>query len=139
MSYDCINPSSPKPENLFAKRNPSAPTLNKIIGKYSRRVFSPVLDSGSTSHHNNRRDRFVSLKPVANSAVSLADGSTCKIRGVGNVRLQTGRKQLELKDVKFTPEFDTNLVSVSQLTKDGCTVVFEEKQATVLKDGEVAC
>src|SRR5699024_2350756 len=43
-----------------------------------------------------------------------------------------------LKNVKFTPEFDTNLISVGQLTKDGCTVVFEEKQATVIKDGEVA-
>src|SRR5699024_4254655 len=65
---------------------------NNNVRRYSCRVSSSnVLDSGSSSHHNNNRDRFDSLSPAGDATVSLADGSDVKIRGVGDINLQTDR------------------------------------------------
>src|SRR5699024_850803 len=121
----------PVPANV----NSEVSVNNNNNRHYSCRVSaSNVLDSGSSSHHNNNRDSFDSLSPAGDATVSLADGSDVKIRGIGNVHLRTDRGPFLLKDAKFTPEFSTNLISVSKLTEDGYMVVFDRNQATVLRN-----
>src|SRR5699024_8454411 len=148
LSRDCTNPTVPKPSHLFSDSVPSAPVFgNKNNDSYyrfdvPRRVSAPkcdpkpnVLDSGSSSHHNNDVNKFNSLQPLNDTPIVLADGSQCHSVGVGNVSLRTNGEPFELKEVKYTPEFDTNLISVSKLTDDGCTVVFDQSEATVLMNG----
>src|SRR5699024_5554101 len=107
---------------------------NKTVSSAYPRVS--VIDSGAVSHHSNSPTNFVSLQPTQ-SSVSMADGSTCTSRGIGTVVLQTGKKRLELENVKLTPDFDVNLVSVGKLDDAGYTTTFKDGKATVYDHGEV--
>src|SRR5699024_300247 len=79
--------------------------------------------------------RFKTLTK-ANSSVLTASGEKCKVEGVGEAVIQTSGGQLNLKNVKLTPEFDANLISVSKLTDDGYWVLFKQHSATLLLDGK---
>ena len=94
------------------------------------------FDSAASSHQRNTWRGFENFRKTKVN-VTLADGSTCKSQGTGDVLLQTGGEPLELKDAMFTPDLDANLVSVGKLTDDGYKVMFEKDQATVFKDGKV--
>lgn len=79
------------------------------------------LDSGATAHICQKAKYFSEYKPArANQKVSLGDNRQLQVKGVGSVRFNLPRGQsFELKDVLHVPEISKNLVSVSQLVKDG--------------------
>ena len=91
-----------------------------------------VLDSGATSHYKNNKSSFENLKTSDNASVLLADGSPCTVIGTGDVHIKNCNDQLTLREVRLVPEFDDNLMSVSQLTNSGLKVLFDDKEAQVL-------
>jgi len=100
---------------------------------HSRDLF---LDSGASFHHLTTTTGFSSLKPVTGLEVVVADGSSCPVEAVGDAVIQTTGEPLVLKKARLTPGLDSNLVSVPQLTDDGCTVVFDKKKASIIRDGQ---
>ena len=127
-------------QSVYSRPSETAFSANKEGPKYWRSSPSysqgRILDSGSTSHHEINRERVASYRGVNNSIVETADGTTCQSYGIGEVFLQTDGEPFRLENVKYTPDFSTNLISVGQLTKDGYKVLFEENQATVIKGDE---
>ena len=78
---------------------PSAPVIeNKVNLSYSCSAAAQewVLDSGAKPHYTNSNHNLTSVSRAGNSSVTLADGSTCKVYGTGQVFLHTGWEPLKL-------------------------------------------
>ena len=111
---------------------------NKKQQKYpslSRKLW--LFDCGATKHFTNTRDGLVNVRSIGESLVELADGSTCSIYEVGDSFVHTCRNPIKLANVHFAPKFDANLMSISELTKDGFQVKFVNNEAIVSKGDEI--
>jgi hypothetical protein len=75
-----------------------------------------VLDSGSTLHVYPRRDWFYSFREVSSRTVTLTDGSTLSVVGVGMVRFRMWDDMIRtVIDVRYVPSVRKSLVSLSEL------------------------
>lgn len=98
------------------------------------------VDSGSTSHMTNDEGYLERMKRIPHKEVTIANLESMKITGTGNnnLRVKDG-KELHLMNANYIPELMTNLISVSQLTKDGYNVSFVRDRCIICDDrGEVA-
>ncbi|CAL9236211.1 unnamed protein product, partial [Arabidopsis halleri] len=79
-----------------------------------------VMDTGCSYHMTHRRDWFEELKEDAIGAVRMGNKSVSKVKGIGTVRIknENGLTVL-LKDVRFIPEMDRNLLSLGTFEKAG--------------------
>ena len=119
-------------------------SLNNSTNKAERSYYLPpsqssvfVIDSGSSHHNLVSGEWFNSLEAVNGSSVTVANGSKCEIKGVGQASINSGENPIILTDARFTPRLDTNLLSVSQLTNDGYSVYFEKEKASILTDSSI--
>ena len=85
--------------------------------------FDPwIIDSGATNHmfrNKNKASRIETLGNFRN--VTIANGSEIPIKGLGDIKVLS-------KETKglYMPNFSSNLLSVSKITKDlNCCVIFE--------------
>ena len=90
------------------------------------------LESGATSDFKNNKSSFENLKASDNASVLHADGSPCTVIGTGDVHIKNCNDQLTLREVRLVPDFDVNLMSISQLTNSRLKVLFDDKEAQVL-------
>lgn len=102
------------------------------------------LDSGATRHMCNNDQSSVNLNNGEKSKVCVASKHVLNSPGVGDVNLKTKINSREINSVKVTntmyvPELRNNLLSVSSVTDNGYTVVFNKDRATInRKDGSIA-
>ena len=96
-----------------------------------------LVDSGASSHICNDESKFTNIdlnfKPQTHS-VELADGSVCN-----NLALKRGDVDVKIKDVSgnvvsavlkdtlFIPKLPVDIFSVSSATKQGASVIFNDK------------
>ncbi|XP_057982307.1 uncharacterized protein LOC131167519 [Malania oleifera] len=86
-----------------------------------------VLDSGSSVHVCFKKDFFYSFKEV-HDTVSLNDGSSCDVKGIGSMKLKTPVEVVHiLDDVNFVPKMQRNLISLSRLDSKGCQITVGTK------------
>jgi hypothetical protein len=79
-----------------------------------------VLDYVSTFHVCPRRDWFDSFREVSGGIVTLADGSTLSVVGVGAVRFRMWDGMIRtVIDVRYVPGVHRSLVSLSELDLHG--------------------
>lgn len=67
----------------------------------------------------------------------LADGKTVKAKGCGQgsisgVGLHGDKVEVKLKRLLYVPGLTRNILSVSRITEDGCTVVFESSRCRIM-------
>ncbi|OBS17106.1 hypothetical protein FPOA_12383 [Fusarium poae] len=97
-----------------------------------------ILDSGATSHMMCKSENFDKLSNVDESVTGLG-GAKTTTKGRGTYRLwaknESGRA-ITLSNSLLVPDGHVNLVSVSQLSKNGAQVVFNDKKATVTRDNK---
>ena len=90
---------------------------------------SRIIDSGATHHVCHDKNLFLNLTESMNTSVTLPTGFGVKITGIGTVKLSD---LMVLKNVLYIPDFQLNLLSVSQLTKDlGYRVSFDENSCMI--------
>jgi len=85
---------------------------------------SAILDSGASLHVFNDLSRFSSFRKAPRGDYLLAGASEVPILGYGNVDLRSTKENgttgiLRLKDVAFSPDFVTNIVSFRLLRARG--------------------
>ncbi|CAN1221479.1 Retrovirus-related Pol polyprotein from transposon TNT 1-94 [Linum grandiflorum] len=78
------------------------------------------LDSASFNHMTGQFDLFRDYKPVLDQHVEVANGQRLPIEGIGTV----STSNLVLPNTLHVPTLVSNLVSVGQLTENGCLVSF---------------
>ncbi|KAI0515512.1 hypothetical protein KFK09_008177 [Dendrobium nobile] len=87
------------------------------------------LDSGASNHMTGDKEKFIDLNEGVYGKVKLGDGSLVKIQGKGTVLLQckTGEHK-RLSDVYYIPMLCNNIISLGQLTEQGCKAVMQGEQ-----------
>ena len=79
-----------------------------------------ILDSGCVSHVCSRLDYFDTLQRKKAGFMSLGDGSTCQVKGVGVVKIKMLNGEIRsLGGVAYVPKLRRNLISLSQLDSEG--------------------
>jgi hypothetical protein len=99
-----------------------------------------IVDSGANVHICNRRDRFEGLVEERRS-VTLGTGGTITLgRGTAKVIIKnptTGKiLWATLQDVWYAPDFQTNVISVSEIKKNG--FFFNSELPAITRDGKAA-
>ncbi|KAK3017333.1 hypothetical protein RJ639_005486 [Escallonia herrerae] len=96
------------------------------------------VDSGASIHCTPHRDCFSNYVHGDYGHVTVGNGYRCSIVGKGKVEIKLSNGgTLVLKDVRHIPELQKNLISVSELDREGYFVAFGEKQWKVTKGSMV--
>lgn len=81
-------------------------------------------DSGASKHMTHINFELENIKRPNISEVKLANNNKLKINHVGDLKCMIGdHSHITLRDVHYIPKLCVNLVSVSQLVKNNCTVI----------------
>ncbi|CAL1378920.1 unnamed protein product [Linum trigynum] len=79
-----------------------------------------LLDSACFNHMTNASRILNNVTPVKDMSLSVANGGKLEVQGVGLMRKQN----MTLPSTLYVPGLVPNLVSVGQLTEQGCSVLF---------------
>lgn len=94
-------------------------------------------DSGASAHMTMKRTILCNVKPTSGN-VTVANSSKMAVECSGEVHLKHMENDLTLKNVLFVPDLCTNLVSVSQMIKNGNRVIFGQERCEIKnKFGEI--
>lgn len=93
------------------------------------------LDSGATNHMCNRKDIMSECVAVQPLEVHVANGAKLATAGLGSVTVRLKDCDKLISNVYYVPNLSTNLLSVSELTRKGFTVKFDNKQCKILRKG----
>ncbi|CAL1351945.1 unnamed protein product [Linum trigynum] len=96
--------------------NAAFATLHGSIGK------KPpwLLDSACFNHMTHDSSCLTNLEPVRDLSLRVANGNQLQVKGVGIMN----DSKLNLPHTLHVPHLVPNLVSVGQLTEEGCSVLF---------------
>lgn len=99
------------------------------------------LDSGATSHMTGDASLLDHVDPTSMS-IGLADGSKIPAAGVGSTKFRATDKggkavTVSIKQIFHVPTLTSNLLSVSKITDEGCSVNFDKLGCTISKNGAV--
>jgi hypothetical protein len=90
-----------------------------------------LLDSAASFHMTKERPKDTD-EARGGEKVIAAIGEVIKSIRIGQVSVG----QMSLKDVRFVPRLDRNLMSISALAEDGWKLVFEKGRVVVSKEGQ---
>ena len=94
------------------------------------------MDSGANIHVCADVSLFTSYQAGRTGALLMGNGSHTCVLGAGMVALKfTLRKTLLLKNVQHVPSIKKNLVSASQMCRDGFKIVLESNKCVVSRHG----
>ncbi|KAK9690531.1 hypothetical protein RND81_09G135100 [Saponaria officinalis] len=90
------------------------------------------IDSGCSNHMSCSMSLFKDLNEELKSEVRLGDDKPIQVEGRGTVSIKTKQGDTKLiYDVNFVPSLAYSLLSVGQLVKSGCSVIFEDEGCTI--------
>lgn len=97
------------------------------------------IDSGATSHMSNNKSFFDTFNVRKNEVITLANGDSADVQGIGNGRLickdNKGKPNTILvKDVLYVPTLEESLLSVKKLAEKGLEVRFIKDVCHITKD-----
>lgn len=83
------------------------------------------IDSGATKHMTNVDHDMQNVKKPSIKQVKAANGEKIDIIRTGDLKCKiNNNSNFILRDVQYIPKMCVNLLSVSQMVKNGCTVIF---------------
>ncbi|CAL1373295.1 unnamed protein product [Linum trigynum] len=92
-------------------------------GKYPRWL----IDSAAFNHMTSVRSMFDKLQPAASMNLRVANGDQVAVNGRGTI----SSPAITLPDTLYVPGLLPSLVSVGQLTEEGCNVTFNSNGCVV--------
>ncbi|KAH9397582.1 hypothetical protein TYRP_003903, partial [Tyrophagus putrescentiae] len=127
-----------KEEEEKKKREEEIVKKNKNSFVYScgstRGQATVCVDSGTNAHHLPSPSMFDDIDYSRGGVVTMANGHQSPVLGIGDAVVSSSNKTLPLPDARFTPDFENGLISVSKLTDEGYTVIFDKEKAVVTRD-----
>ena len=94
------------------------------------------MDSGANIHVCADVSLFTSYQACGTGALLIGNGSHTRVLGVGTVVPKfTSEKTVLLKNMHHVPSIKKNLVSGSQMCRDGFKIVLESNKCVVSRHG----
>lgn len=95
------------------------------------------IDSGASMHLTMHRDWLYDEITPPVSVIKVADDKKLIVKACGKVNLNVISKNnkvetIKVENVLYVPELATNLISVSQMIKKGCNVIFDKQGCKIL-------
>jgi hypothetical protein len=84
------------------------------------------IDSGASQHMSPFETLFAELKSTPIKQISSASSNKIAVKGVDNVPVVIGDREIDFKEVLCVPDLTANLLSVAQIVKNGNTVTFNQ-------------
>ena len=102
-----------------------------LISQTSTHVW--IVDSAATDHICNDLSFFTNCKDVTHfhHHTTIPDGTKFLITKIGDIKLNNS---LTLKNDLYIPQFQFNLISISQLRKNGTNSVILSKNSCLIQD-----
>src|SRR5699024_1528682 len=126
----CPAPAVVQSVDVLPSSGVIASAVNKILSNNNISAYVGdsrceiyLADSGASSHYLTDSRKFHSLRRV-NTTVSVADGSACRVIGVGDATINVNGTPIFLRNAKLVPDFQVNLISIGQLDEEGYQVTF---------------
>jgi histone deacetylase 1/2 len=155
FARECQKPKKPQNQSMYSDDTPASnDTTEKIddfagLGEESKSNVSVkkeiqkgenkpvnsrwVLDSGSTSHYSNNINLLYDLEMINEPVVvNMANSHQVKVKDQGkSILYGVHGRRIRLSDVKYSPEFSCNLLSISKMIDKGARVKFGIDSAQV--------
>ena len=96
-----------------------------------------IVDGGATAHHTGNRSLLTNIRKLDTTRYTRTGNGRSAYNEVGDAVIVYKQNKIQSSNVVYVPGFDGNLVSVPKLTDNGCTVVYDETHADVMKDGRL--
>ena len=94
--------------------------LNMLTSSWTN-SYDWYIDSGASSHVSNQRHLFTHMEPHRQT-FSIVNRGTISSTGKGTIQFHTSANRLvQIQDVVYVPQCDTNLLSLGQLSWSGIT------------------
>ena len=119
----------------------SGDSEQSLLGNKQRSRISWVIDSGCTMHMTNSRD--VMLESEVRQSTTKINGAfstqQAELEGpaILNPVVNHLKGSIKLNDTLYVPDISHNLISVKELCKKGCSVLFEGDTCLVSLKGQV--
>ena len=95
-----------------------------------------IIDSGASQHLCGSREAVSTYRDISkDQAITIADGTQIKAKGIGAIELFTETTSIKLTDVWHVPGIGKNLLSVSRMVDAGYRVEFGPTACYVSKTG----
>lgn len=118
---NCDKPKKEKPKDvaLFS-------ALSVTPSNCSQNKNNWFIDSAATMHMTNDFNLLKDVKTVTDCSISTANDQVMFADKVGSVVLPVSESfNAEVKNTVYVPDLKVNLLSVSQIVKKGCSVLFK--------------
>ena len=135
-SFRCFNCDG---EGHYARNCPKKKTgedssLCSVFSAGTVNSQSWYFDSGATNHMTKHKFWMKDMKNLKDS-VGVANNQKMEVKGTGKCKVVgkcgNSKKEVDVRDVLYIPELSTNLLSVSQITERGHTVIFRKSTCEV--------
>ncbi|KAD7477730.1 hypothetical protein E3N88_00866 [Mikania micrantha] len=95
------------------------------------------LDNGASNHMTGNKEHFRELDKKVSRRVRFGDGSFVEIEGKGSILLECKNKeQRVISHVYYIPNLKNNILSLGQLTENGCKVLLERDSLYLYDNNE---
>lgn len=89
------------------------------------------VDSGASLHMTNVSDGMYDIRAPPIQKIMVANNTSVTVEKMGNIDLELldedgNINRIQVRDILYVPQLSTNLLSVSQLVKNGCQVIFNK-------------
>lgn len=134
---DC--PRNESNDKKFFKKTRSGNPEMGLVSALSVGLQSDVwyVDSGATNHMCNDKSVMCDFKEIEPIKVSVANGEELHSVGYGHVKVQMKNCVKMINNVYYVPKLSFSLLSVSEMTRKGYKVVFDEKQCQVFDESKI--
>lgn len=112
------------------EKNKSCVLYSALVAKNDNDDW--FIDSGASAHMTMKRNILEGVKPVGGGNVIVANNAKMAIECSGDVPIVNDSGQhIMMRNVLYVPDLCTNLVSVSQMIKNGNKVVFGANKCVI--------
>jgi transposase InsO family protein len=144
FKYKKLKANNEKREKVNEVKDKNERSGSVCFNVYERKNQKDIwyIDSGATSHMSNDESFFKTLEKRKMRDVTVANGQSAKVLGIGTGELHclNGKNeavQVCLENVLYVPDLTENLLSVKRLAKTGHSVGFTDEQCEISKNNIV--
>lgn len=127
-----------KGKNDRTKENPQFMLMAEESGNELSNPHSWVIDSGASRYMTGQEDILQNFKFFEHPVnILLGDGGAIEAIGRGDYYFQSEGGVGILGDILWVPDMKQNLISVKQSMERGHRVIFNDNQASIMKDDQL--